>query len=174
MTSNYKNIVLIGMPGAGKSTTGVVAAKTLGVSFADTDIVLQEIEGKKLQYMIDKDGFETFKRAEENAVSETLKRIKTRTVIATGGSVVYSPASMEALKRDGITVYLKVGIDELKKRLTDISVRGIACRPGQSFEELFRERSGLYEKYADFIIDSDKKTIEQNVESIADIANRFF
>jgi len=168
---NIKNIILIGMPGAGKSTTGVILAKTLGYLFCDTDLILQEIEGKKLQNLIDESGFDAFKEAEEKAVAETLKRFKERTVVATGGSVVYSSDSMKLLKESGIVIYLKVGLSELKRRIKNIRVRGIAGRPGQSFESLMEERSKLYEKYADFTIEGEKNTIEENVEKIIDILN---
>ena len=158
-----KNIILIGMPGAGKSTLGVVLAKALGMAFVDTDLLIQKSCGKLLQGIIDEQGLDHFIRIEEDIVSE-LKLAGT--VVATGGSVVYSEKAMGNLKKNGLIIYLNVGFKEIEKRLKNISTRGIAMKKGDSLEELYAERVPLYRHYADIVVDCSGKDLEQCVNDI--------
>ena len=164
------NIIIIGMPGAGKSTAGVILAKTLGMKFIDTDIVLQEKSGRLLQEMIDGDGPDAFLTGEE----ETLLSLQAHnTVIATGGSAVFSRRAMEHLKRDGVVVYLKVSFEEMEKRLSNITTRGIVLHAGQSLRDMYSGRVPLYEKYADITIDCSDEDFETVVEKIVrELKNR--
>jgi shikimate kinase len=157
------NILLIGMPGAGKSTVGVILAKAMGLSFIDTDIILQEKSGRLLQEMIDTDGIEKFLEFEEK---ELLNQGFNRTVIATGGSVVYSEKLMKALKKSSITVYLDVPLPELKKRIKNISTRGIVIGKNQDFRDMYNERKPLYEKYSDIKIDCEFSSVEDIINEI--------
>jgi shikimate kinase len=144
------NIILIGMPGAGKSTTGRVLAKILGMHFIDTDIVIQEKTGRLLQEIIETDGADAFKQIEETAI---LSLQCNNTVIATGGSAVFSRRAMEYLKSGGVVIYLSVTCGEMERRLKDITTRGIVLVAGQSLEDMFSRRIPLYEKYADVTVD---------------------
>lgn len=157
-----ENIVLIGMPGAGKSTVGVVLAKTLGLSFVDSDLVLQEREGKLLQDIINEEGMAVFLDCEEKAVCSIEG---TGMVIATGGSVIYSNEGMRHLKGLGKIVYLKASFEEIEKRITNITTRGIAIRDGATLKDVYDERCGLYEKYQDVTIDSGV-LVEETVAAI--------
>ena len=148
-TAAGTNLILIGMPSAGKSTVGVLAAKVLGMGFLDTDILLQTLQGEQLQTLIDRHGLHRFLELEADAI-RTLA--PTRTVIATGGSVVYAQDAMHHLKRIGRLVYLEVPLAELERRLGDASSRGIARRDGQTLQELYAERIPLYQCYADLTI----------------------
>lgn len=144
------NVVLIGMSGAGKSTVGVLLAKALGMGFTDTDIVIQQNEGRTLQSILDSDGADAFLRLE----AQTVCALRAEScVIATGGSVVYSSAAMDALRANGRVVYLRAPFSELEKRLTNISTRGIVMRPGETLRGVFAEREPLYEKYCDLAVD---------------------
>lgn len=163
------NIVLIGMPAAGKSTAGVVLAKLLGYDFTDTDLLLQRRGGRRLEDMIRENGTDGFLRAEEEVCAALEAE---RTVIATGGSVVYGRRAMTHLKDIGTVVYLRVSWEELRKRLHDIQGRGVVLRDGQTMEELFRERSVLYEQYADLVIDEEGLGLEQTVGLILRALNR--
>lgn len=160
-----KNIVLIGMPGSGKSTIGVVLAKVLGYRFVDTDLVIQEQEGKLLQEIIAERGNDGF-LALENEVNSRLD--VSRSVIATGGSVIYGREAMEHLRKNGWVVYLKLDYEDLKKRLGNLRCRGVVLREGQTLKDLYRERCVLYEKYADITIDMDGKNIEKAVNAMID------
>jgi len=159
------NIVLIGMSGAGKSTLGVLLAKSLGMDYVDTDIVIQQREGKLLQEIIDGEGIDRFLKIEETAVSGL--RLK-NCVVATGGSVVYSEKEMSALKRGGRVVYLHVDFDEIESRLTNITTRGIVMKKGSSLKDVYDERLPLYTKYADMTLDCTGKDIESCVGEIRD------
>jgi shikimate kinase len=165
-----KNIVLTGMPGAGKSAMGVILAKTLGMDFTDTDIAIQEQEGRFLQEIIDTEGPESFLKIEEKTILSLDGR---NAVIATGGSVVFSRRAMEHLKRDGVVVYLKVSFEEMEKRLSNITTRGIVLHAGQSLRDMYSGRVPLYEKYADITIDCSDEDFETVVEKIVrELKNR--
>nr|WP_320160798.1 shikimate kinase [uncultured Methanoregula sp.] len=159
-----KNIIIIGVPGAGKSTLGVILAKTLGMKFTDTDIVIQEHTGRLLQDIIDTDGIDAFKKIEEDAV---LSLHCQNTVIATGGSVVFSEKAMKHLKSGGIVIYLKIPLDEMVHRINNITTRGIVLHAGQSFPDMYNERIPFYEKYADITIDCSGN-FESAVEKVLD------
>lgn len=160
------NIILIGMAGCGKSTVGVVLAKTLGVGFTDTDLIIQQRENRLLQEIIDSEGIEKFLDLE----SEAVKSLDCdNCVVATGGSVIFREEAVNHLKKNGKIVYLNVSVDEIKRRLSNISTRGIAAEKGKSVDDIFNERSALYEKYADYVIDSTDSTVEKTVEKICKI-----
>lgn len=159
-----KNIVLIGMPGAGKSTVGVVLAKKLGYAFLDSDLVIQSREGKLLHEIIEAHGVEQFWSIEEEA---NLSINAVRTVIATGGSVIYGGRAMEHLGQGGVIVYLKLSCEEIARRLGDLNERGVTLRKGQNLQMLYEERIPLYEKYADITVTCEKLTIREIVEEIA-------
>jgi shikimate kinase len=161
-----KNIILIGMPGAGKSTMGVILAKTLGMKFIDTDIAIQERTGRLLQEIIDSDGPEGFKTIEETTI---LSLRCHNTVIATGGSVVFSRRAMEHLKSEGIALYMKIPFEEMEKRLRNITTRGIVLVAGQDLRDMYNQRISLYEKYADITIDCSHEHFETCVERIMDV-----
>ena len=146
------NIILIGMPGCGKSTIGVLLAKNLAYGFLDSDLVIQEQSGRKLQDMIDEMGPEAFS-AFEDAVNATL--IPHNTVIATGGSAVYGTRAMEHFKQIGTVVYLKASYETIEKRIRNYATRGIVIPEGQTFRDVYNERTALYEKYADITVDVD-------------------
>lgn len=143
------NIILTGMPSCGKSTLGRMLAKELGYAFLDTDNVIIERNGCPLKEILDKEGLDGFIRREEEAVCSVTAE---RTVIATGGSVVYSPKAMAHLKSLGKIVYLCLDYKEVERRLGDLHERGVAIAPGKTLRDLFDERTPLYEKYADLAI----------------------
>lgn len=157
------NIILIGMPGCGKSTVGVVLAKILGYRFLDSDLVIQESEKRLLSEIIEEEGTEGFNEI-ENRVNSSINTDKT--VIATGGSVVYGKEAMEHFKNIGVIVYIKLPYEEIEHRLGDLSQRGVSIRTGQSLRELYDERVPLYEKYADIIADEKGLTISQTAQYI--------
>lgn len=160
---NEENIILIGMPGAGKSTCGVLAAKLLLKNFFDTDLLIQSLAGKRLQQIIDEDGVEAFKKAEEAAVlSLDIKG----SVIATGGSVVYSEKAMRRLRGMGVVIYLHLSFEEMRSRIKNLSTRGIVLQNGETLMDMYTERLPLYEKYADFIIDCSGGGIDDTVAEI--------
>ena len=165
-----KNIVLIGMPGSGKSTVGVVLAKMLGLHFLDSDLVIQETEGKLLSEIIEEKGPDGFLMVEDR-VNADLQCEKT--VIATGGSAVFGANAMAHLKEIGTVVYLKLPYRELERRLSDIKGRGVVLRDGQTLHDLYEERVPLYEKYADVIVDEHHLNVEQTIEKIMELKERF-
>lgn len=163
---NEENIILIGMPGAGKSTCGVLAAKILLKNFFDTDLLIQSIESKRLQQIIDEKGVAEFKKAEEQAVlSLDIKG----TVIATGGSVVYSEKAMRHLKSMGKIIYMHLSYEEMKGRIKNLSTRGIVLENGETLLDMYNERLPLYKKYADHVIDCDGNSIDDTVAEIIDV-----
>jgi len=163
---HHKNIVLIGMPGAGKSTVGVVLAKSLGMRFIDTDILIQERTGRMLQAILDEDGPDAFGRIEEETV---LSLHAEHAVIATGGSVVCSEAAMAHLKAGGVVVYLEISYDEMERRLKNITTRGIVFLPGQSLRGMYDERAPLYERYADLTVASSGGDLESVVGNVLEV-----
>lgn len=159
-----KNIILIGMPGAGKSTVGVVLAKRLGYNFVDSDLVIQERHGKLLHELISAHGIEGFWKI-ENDVNASLQCEKA--VIATGGSAIYGTEAMEHLRSIGTVVYLQLPFEEIEERLGDLNARGVTLQPGQTLRDLYAERVPLYEKYAHRTIDCSGKTLRDIVQEIA-------
>ena len=151
------------MPGAGKSTCGVLLAKALSRGFLDTDVYIQAREGRRLQETIDALGTAEFCRLEERHV---LSLSCSGCVIATGGSVVYSLAAMEHLSSSGVIIYLRLPLAALEKRLSDLDVRGVVMAPGQTLRELFEERTPLYRRYAEITIGCEDLTHEEVVREI--------
>lgn len=160
---NNNNIVLIGMPGAGKSTIGVLLAKQLAKNFVDTDVVIQSVEGRTLQDIVDHEGHLALRAIEERELTQLGL---SNHVIATGGSAAYSTRAMTALRRNGTIVYLKVGYPALARRVTNLGSRGIAKAAHQTLADVFAERIPLYEQHADIVIDCDSLNQEQVIESI--------
>lgn len=158
-----RNIILIGMPGVGKSTVGVVLAKMLGFRFLDSDLVIQERHGRLLYELIEDYGAEGFWEL-ENDVNRSL--ITDKTVIATGGSAVYGEEAMKHLEQIGIIVYLEISYDELKVRLGDLNRRGVTIKPGQDLKDLYEERCALYEKYAQLTVSCEGKGVRAIAEEI--------
>lgn len=152
------NIVLIGMPGSGKSTVGVILAKKTMRDFVDTDILIQKSQSRPLQDIVDKEGYLALREIEEQVL---LDLNVNNHVISTGGSAVYGARAMAHLKSGGPAVFLDVTLDTLEARVPDFSTRGLAKRPDQSFAELFEERNALYRKYADVAIKCDGLTVEE-------------
>lgn len=157
MHASTSNIILIGMPGAGKSTIGVILAKLASLQFVDTDLLIQSSMKRSLQNILDADGYEVLRQVEEKVL---LGLEVTDCVIATGGSAVYSEKAMTHLKSGGLVVFLDVALPVLESRIHNYSTRGIAKRPDQDFADLFRERCALYKKYADITIDTANLTHE--------------
>lgn len=155
------NITLIGMPGAGKSTIGVVLAKVLGYQFLDSDLLIQKQEKRRLSEIIEEEGYKGFQEV-ENRVNASIEA--ENTVIATGGSVVYCEEAMEHLKSIGTVVYLKLSLNALSKRLGNLKGRGVLLKEGQTLAGLYEERIPLYEKYADIVIDEEGKDLEASLE----------
>lgn len=153
------------MPGAGKSTVGVILAKRLGYDFIDSDLLIQTRAGKNLQAIINDDGLDTFRQIEE----EVLLGVNvSRTVIATGGSAIYSQSAMRHLQNSGPVVFINTPLQPLQARIADMSSRGMVISPGESFAGLFVERNPLYHKYADLVVDDQGKTVEELSQEIAD------
>ncbi|MDC0000025.1 shikimate kinase [Porticoccaceae bacterium] len=151
-------VVLIGMPGAGKSTLGILLAKELGLDFIDTDVSIQVREGKTLQQISDEKGYLALRDIEEQVLlSENI----TGKVVSTGGSAVYSDAGMAQLKQNSVVIFLDVPLAELEQRISNFSTRGIARRPDQSFDDLFDERSTLYQRYADIRLDCSSLSVDE-------------
>ena len=157
------NIVLIGMPGAGKSTAGVLFAKAMNYRFLDVDFLIQEKEGKRLHEVIEEKGNEYFLEVEDE-VNCSLNT--ERTVIATGGSVIYCENAMKHLKSIGTVIYLKVPEKEIERRITNFSTRGIIIRSGDTLEDLYNERIPLYEKHADITVLCDEKELQYNADKL--------
>lgn len=160
-----ENIVLIGMPGVGKSTIGVILAKELGFQFVDSDLLIQKQEKRLLKQIIEEEGIDGFIRI-ENQVNCSIA--PQRAVVATGGSVVYGREAMEHFKKTGKIIYLKLSYESLKKRLGNLHGRGVIVREGQTLLDIYRERISLYEQYADLIIDEENKDIEATLQTIVD------
>lgn len=163
------NVILIGMPGVGKSTLGVLLAKTLGLGFLDTDLLIQSQEGCLLRDLIETLGSQGFLALE----GKTCAALNvTHTVIATGGSVVYEAEAMEHLKTLGTVVYLKLDYAPLAQRLGNLQLRGVVLQPGQTLRTLYDERIPLYERYADRTVDCGEKDIEASLAQVLEALNR--
>ena len=162
------NIVLIGMPGSGKSTCGVVAAKMLLKNFFDTDLLIQNLEGASLQNIINSKGAQYFEKAEEKSI---LSLDIQGTVIATGGSVIYSDKAMEHLKKLGKIVYLHLEYEQMCSRINNIATRGILMKNGETLKDMYDERLPLYKKWADVTIHCDNTTVEQTAQAIVSAVN---
>lgn len=160
-TEKKKNVVLIGMPGAGKSTIGVILAKVLGKDFIDADLVIQKKEGRLLREIIEQEGPDGFLAVEERVNAGICPDAA---VIATGGSVVYGQRAMEHLGRIGVIVYLKLSYPAVESRLRDIRGRGVVLRDGQTLLDLYQERAVLYERYADVTVEEDGLGVEETLE----------
>jgi shikimate kinase len=158
MTDTCSNLILIGMPGAGKSTVGVILAKLTVRDFVDTDVLIQSVHKRTLQEIVDTDGYEALRKIEEDVLLGL--RVE-NSVIATGGSAVYSATAMAHLKSSGTIVFIDVDIPTLESRVHDYRTRGLAKRADQSFTEMFQERFTLYTKYADITIKYDNLTQEE-------------
>lgn len=163
MQSSRCGITLIGMPGAGKSTVGVLLSKRLALDFLDSDLAIQVHEGRTLQQILDREGYLRLREIEESVL---LGLDPHNRVIATGGSAVYSDRAMRHLKSASHVVYLELPLAQLRRRIHDYDTRGIARRPEQSFEELFEERTTLYHRYADITVACADLRMEQVLESI--------
>lgn len=161
----HNNIILIGMPGVGKSTIGVILAKLLGYQFVDADLLIQQQEKKLLKDIINERGTDGFIEV-ENRINAGI--VAEHTVIATGGSVVYGKEAMRHLKEIGTVVYLEVSYDTIKKRLADIKGRGVVLRENQSLLDLYKERTPLYEKYADVKVTEEHLNVEQTIERLVE------
>lgn len=160
-----KNIVMIGMPGAGKSTIGVILAKELRYRFVDSDLVIQEKEGRLLREIIASEGLDRFIEIENQA---NLVIEATESVIATGGSVIYGKEAMEQFHERDIVVYLKLSYESISERIGDPKKRGVVLRENQTLKDLYDERCPLYEKYAHITVDADDMGIGEVMHTVRD------
>ena len=158
------NIVLIGMPGCGKSTVGVLLAKALQMDFVDTDIILQQQQGKKLQEIIDQVGNDAFLKMEEDCVCGLECD---QTVVATGGSVVYGKEAMRRLHENGLVVYIRLPYEEIERRLSNLATRGVTLKKGQTLRNLYDERIPLYEAEADYTFEPEESDVQKTVLDLA-------
>ena len=163
MNARSSNIILIGMPGSGKSTVGVILAKHLSRGFVDTDLLIQTAQGRSLQTIVDTDGYLALRCIEEQIL---LGLDCSHQVIATGGSAAYSHPAMTHLKRNGIVIFLHADLTTLNKRVHNFSERGVAKLPGQTLDDLYMERLFLYTTYADITIDSCRLSHEEVCDCI--------
>lgn len=157
------NIILVGMPGCGKSTVGVILAKTLGLDFVDTDLIICKKEGSTLQKIIEEQGLEYFEKT-ECEVGSVLD--VTDTVVATGGSMVLYEDAMEHLKSTGKVVFIDVDLPELERRITNITTRGITFKAGETLRDVYNFRREYYKKYADITVKISDSALEETVEKI--------
>ena len=157
------NIILLGMPGSGKSTVGVLLAKRCRKRFVDTDLTIQEREGRLLSEIIKEEGLDRFIEI-ENDVNASL--VAEESVISPGGSVIYGKEAMEHLRDIGVVVYLKLSYESVAARLGDLTKRGVVFRPGQDLKSLYEERCPLYEKYADIIVECDGQEVGETLEMV--------
>ena len=159
------NIILVGMPGAGKSTIGVLLAKRIAFEFIDSDLNIQLKTGETLQETMDREGYLKLRDIEEEVLCELNVD---NAVISTGGSAVYGAKAMNHLKENGIIIFIKASLYELKSRVKNYENRGIARRPDQSFQDLFNERDLLYNKYSDIVVDTIKGEQDNMIEEIVE------
>lgn len=164
------NIILIGMPAAGKSTIGVLLAKSLLKDFVDTDLLIQTGYGCTLSNIIEREGTDTFLKIENNVICAHNYH---NSVVATGGSAVYGDEAMAHLKEDGIVVYLRLSLGEIEKRIGNIHTRGVAIKRGVSLAELYDEREPIYNKYADITVNCEELTAEECVDKIIGCVTNF-
>ena len=164
-----RNIVLIGMPGCGKSTLGVLLAKALMMDFVDTDLIMQKQFGKPLQQLVDELGTEGFSRAEEACICSLQFE---NTVIATGGSVALEEKAMEHLSRNGAIVFVKLTYETIESRLKNISTRGITLKKGQTLRDLYDYRQPYYRRWGQLVVEADGQDIEQTVETLVKKLNQ--
>ena len=157
------NITLIGMPGAGKSTVGVVLAKRMGMDFVDTDLIIQKEYNKTLSEIIDAKGIEGFKKVENDVIS---KLELDNTIIATGGSAVYGKEAMKHLRDISKVVYIQLSEENIEDRLGDLNERGVVLEEGETLQELYDERIPLYKKYAHIIVNADDMVLREVVKNI--------
>lgn len=169
MAISRSNIVLTGMPGSGKSTVGVLLAKSASMDFVDTDVLIQTRQKKSLQEIVNNEGYLALRQIEEKLL---LELELSNHVIATGGSAIYSPKAMEYLRKTGAVIFLDADLKTLRNRVTDFSIRGLAKRPGQNLEQLFTERYPLYLKHADLTVSCSKMTQEQVCAEIIQAVSR--
>lgn len=170
LSKKKSNVVLIGMPGSGKSTVGIILAKQMARDFVDTDVLIQLDEQRTLQEIIDTDGHMALREIEERIVCSVEEK---NHIIATGGSVPYSHKAMMHLKPDGYFVFLDADLDCLRSRIENYETRGLAKRPDQTFEELFDERYALYSRYADITVNCSLLSQEQVCNEILDKLRRY-
>lgn len=171
MTKNRSNLILIGMPGSGKSTVGIILAKLTGKDFIDTDVLIQIREQRTLQEIIDAEGHMSLRRIEEQVL---LCLDCSNHVISTGGSAPYSPAAMRHLQKNGVFIFLHADLETLRKRITNFDSRGLAKRPDQSLADLFVERMALYRKYTDITIENNAHNQEEVCEKIIQELKNFY
>lgn len=160
------NIIFIGMPAVGKSTVGVIVAKRLGYRFIDTDILIQEQEGRLLKEIIAEEGIDGFLKIEDRVNAEVCTD---HAVISPGGSVVYCENAMKHYKKTGTVVYLQVSFDTISKRLGNAKKRGVVLREGQSLKDLYDERTALFERYADIVICEDGLGMDETVDRVLEV-----
>lgn len=161
------NLIFIGMPSSGKSTLGRLLARELGRPFIDTDDVIRRINGCELHEIMDRDGLDGFLQREVEAICTV---DVDNTVIATGGSAVYSPAGMEHLKKIGKVIYVAISYETLEKRVGDPHLRGVVLAPGKTLRDLYEERVPLYEKYADLtLVQADGETTHESVARLLEL-----
>ena len=158
-----QNLILIGMPASGKSTLGVMTAKALGWDFLDTDVFIQSREGRTLKTIIRDEGVEAFGALESNYVCQLHPA---HCVVATGGSVVFGARAMAHLQRLGRVVWLKVGLNELQRRIDSLTERGVLHQPGQTLDDILKQREVLYRKYAHTVVECAEKTPQQLVAEL--------
>ena len=163
------NLLMVGMPGAGKSTVGVLLAKDMSMNFLDVDVYIQGHEGRRLQDIIDNDGIDIFKELEEKYLMDINVD---KYVISTGGSAIYSEKGINHLKETSVVIYLSINLETLKERLGDFSTRGVVIKPGQTFLDLYEERCKLYSAAADLVIDCNGKTQDEIVAEIRSSLNK--
>ncbi|WP_419024963.1 shikimate kinase [Emergencia sp.] len=161
-----KNVILVGMPACGKSTVGVVLAKTMNKGFVDTDILIQQAESRTLQEIIDQEGNDYFHHVEERVL---LDFDGEDYVVATGGSAIYFDRAMDKFKEKGVVVYIKVTLDTILERLNNIKSRGVTLEKGQTIADLYEQRIPLYQKHADMVVEADGLSVEEVVEKIVEL-----
>lgn len=158
-----KNIILVGMPGSGKSTLGILLSKAIGYGYIDSDSVIVAREGKLLPKLIEELGNDGFLEVEAKVNGSICA---SRCVISTGGSAIYRADAIEKMKKNGVVVYLKIPYEEVERRLGDLKTRGVVLKEGFTLRDLYEERVPLYEAQADFTVELDNSPIEENVEKV--------